>query len=192
MLGLIVAIAALGWFALRPSISRRSWWISRWSGRLTSGAARVILPGRGGDPARNAGGAGTAHRQGQQYQGPAAMRSRAASRYGSCCSSSPLVTLPSGNPHHRGLDFQAGAGRATGAPRSSARRRRAEQVPRSCSASAPASRTEGLFFPDTYLFDRQSSELAVLRRAYQEMQRLVDTAWPGAAPICRSSRRTRH
>lgn len=36
---------------------------------------------------------------------------------------------------------------------------------------------EGLFFPDTYLFARQSSDLAVLRRAYRAMQRHLDEEW---------------
>ena len=38
---------------------------------------------------------------------------------------------------------------------------------------------EGLFFPDTYLFDRHASDLTVLRRAYHEMQRLLAQAWEG-------------
>jgi UPF0755 protein len=36
---------------------------------------------------------------------------------------------------------------------------------------------EGQFFPDTYLFARQSSDLAVLRRAYRAMQRHLDEEW---------------
>lgn len=36
---------------------------------------------------------------------------------------------------------------------------------------------EGLFFPDTYLFDKQSSALAVLRRAYAAMQERLAFAW---------------
>lgn len=36
---------------------------------------------------------------------------------------------------------------------------------------------EGLFFPDTYLFTRQSSDLALLRRAYREMRTRLQTAW---------------
>jgi len=36
---------------------------------------------------------------------------------------------------------------------------------------------EGLFFPDTYLFARQSSDLAVLRRALHAMQRHLDQEW---------------
>jgi UPF0755 protein len=38
---------------------------------------------------------------------------------------------------------------------------------------------EGLFFPDTYLFAKGSSDLAVLRRAYRSMQRHLATAWEG-------------
>ena len=36
---------------------------------------------------------------------------------------------------------------------------------------------EGLFFPDTYLFSRGSSDLAVLRRAYHAMQRHLKADW---------------
>ena len=36
---------------------------------------------------------------------------------------------------------------------------------------------EGLFFPDTYLFDKHSSALAVLERAYQMMQVRLERAW---------------
>jgi len=38
---------------------------------------------------------------------------------------------------------------------------------------------EGLFFPDTYLFARGSSDLAVLRRAYRTMQRHMKAEWEG-------------
>ena len=36
---------------------------------------------------------------------------------------------------------------------------------------------EGLFFPDTYLFAKGSSDLAVLRRAYRAMQRHLADEW---------------
>jgi UPF0755 protein len=36
---------------------------------------------------------------------------------------------------------------------------------------------EGLFFPDTYLFARGSSDLAVFRRAYRAMQRHLQNEW---------------
>lgn len=36
---------------------------------------------------------------------------------------------------------------------------------------------EGLFFPDTYLFAKQSSDLDVLRRAYRAMQKRLAVAW---------------
>jgi UPF0755 protein len=36
---------------------------------------------------------------------------------------------------------------------------------------------EGLFFPDTYLFSRGSSDLAVLRRSYRAMQRHLAQEW---------------
>ena len=38
---------------------------------------------------------------------------------------------------------------------------------------------EGLFFPDTYLFARGSSDLAVLRRSYRAMQRHLKSDWEG-------------
>ena len=36
---------------------------------------------------------------------------------------------------------------------------------------------EGLFFPDTYLFAKQSSDLVILRRAYEAMQRRLAAEW---------------
>lgn len=36
---------------------------------------------------------------------------------------------------------------------------------------------EGLFFPDTYLFAKGTSDLAVLRRAYRAMQRHLEAQW---------------
>jgi len=42
---------------------------------------------------------------------------------------------------------------------------------------ASESHPEGLFFPDTYLFARHSSDLAVLRRAYRAMQRHLVEEW---------------
>lgn len=41
---------------------------------------------------------------------------------------------------------------------------------------------EGLFFPDTYLFARGSSDVAVLRRAYRAMQRHLQNEWNAKAP----------
>jgi len=41
---------------------------------------------------------------------------------------------------------------------------------------------EGLFFPDTYLFARGSSDLAVLRRAYRVMQEHLAREWARRAP----------
>jgi UPF0755 protein len=41
---------------------------------------------------------------------------------------------------------------------------------------------EGEFFPDTYLYARNSSELDVLRRAYQAMQKRLAAAWAQRAP----------
>src|SRR5260221_1721404 len=41
---------------------------------------------------------------------------------------------------------------------------------------------EGLFFPDTYLFSRGSSDLAVLRRSYRAMQRHLTQEWQARDP----------
>jgi len=40
-----------------------------------------------------------------------------------------------------------------------------------------APRLEGLLFPDTYLFDKQSSDLDLLARAYRTQQRKLEAAW---------------
>ena len=51
-------------------------------------------------------------------------------------------------------------------------------MPTSCNASARAKHIrEGLFFPDTYLFAKQSSDTALLRRAYREMRMHLQSAW---------------
>lgn len=42
---------------------------------------------------------------------------------------------------------------------------------------ATESHPEGLFFPDTYVFDRHSSGLAVLRSAYRSMRQRLERAW---------------
>lgn len=41
---------------------------------------------------------------------------------------------------------------------------------------------EGLFFPDTYLFTPGSTDFDLLRRAYQEGQRILDDAWAKRQP----------
>lgn len=41
---------------------------------------------------------------------------------------------------------------------------------------------EGLFFPDTYLFGKGSSDLAVLRRSYRAMARHLKQEWEGRDP----------
>ncbi|MBL8481388.1 MAG: endolytic transglycosylase MltG [Rhodocyclaceae bacterium] len=46
----------------------------------------------------------------------------------------------------------------------------------------PAASGEGLFFPDTYFFDKKSSDLQVLRRAYVAMQRQLEQLWPERDP----------
>ncbi|MCX4165264.1 MULTISPECIES: endolytic transglycosylase MltG [Paraburkholderia] len=47
---------------------------------------------------------------------------------------------------------------------------------------APTGNAEGLFFPDTYLFDKNTSDLDVYRRAYRLMQVRLDEAWAARAP----------
>ncbi len=47
---------------------------------------------------------------------------------------------------------------------------------------ASESNPEGLFFPDTYLFARGSSDLGVLRRAYRTQQRHLQREWQSRSP----------
>jgi peptidoglycan lytic transglycosylase G len=47
---------------------------------------------------------------------------------------------------------------------------------------APGRDPEGLFFPDTYLFGKGTSDLAILKRAYTAMQRQLQAAWQQRAP----------
>ena len=46
---------------------------------------------------------------------------------------------------------------------------------------APKSAAEGLFFPDTYLFSKQSRDVDVLARAYRTMQRHLSREWEARA-----------
>lgn len=46
----------------------------------------------------------------------------------------------------------------------------------------PNARLEGWLFPDTYLFDKQSSDLDLLARAHRAMQRKLDEAWAQRVP----------
>jgi UPF0755 protein len=48
--------------------------------------------------------------------------------------------------------------------------------------NAAEAHPEGLFFPDTYLFAKGSSDVAVLRRAYRAMQRHLNAEWEARAP----------
>jgi UPF0755 protein len=47
---------------------------------------------------------------------------------------------------------------------------------------SPGLPAEGRFFPDTYLYGRGVSDLTVLRRAHQAMQRQLDAAWAARDP----------
>jgi UPF0755 protein len=49
---------------------------------------------------------------------------------------------------------------------------------------------EGLFFPDTYLFNKGSSDIDVLRRAYRAMQPKLAAAWEAAKALSQSKRPT--
>jgi UPF0755 protein len=46
----------------------------------------------------------------------------------------------------------------------------------------PGQRAEGRFFPDTYTYSRNVSDLTVLKRAHAAMQRRLDAAWAARAP----------
>ncbi len=41
------------------------------------------------------------------------------------------------------------------------------------------SHPEGLFFPDTYYFDRNTQDITVLKRAYESMHEKLEKAWLG-------------
>jgi UPF0755 protein len=47
---------------------------------------------------------------------------------------------------------------------------------------APGLRAEGRFFPDTYAYSRGVSDLTVLKRAFEAMQRHLQAAWAERAP----------
>jgi UPF0755 protein len=47
---------------------------------------------------------------------------------------------------------------------------------------APGELPEGMFFPDTYVFAKGSSDLAVLSRARGAMKKQLESAWAGRAP----------
>jgi len=46
----------------------------------------------------------------------------------------------------------------------------------------PEPHPEGIFFPDTYLFSKGSSDVALLQRAYRAMQRHLSIEWAARAP----------
>lgn len=49
-------------------------------------------------------------------------------------------------------------------------------------SDAQAANAEGLFFPDTYLFDKGTSDVDVYRRAYRQMRQRLMAAWTARAP----------
>lgn len=44
------------------------------------------------------------------------------------------------------------------------------------------SHAEGLFFPDTYFFEKNMSDVSLLKRAREKMQTVLQQEWPGRAP----------
>ena len=42
---------------------------------------------------------------------------------------------------------------------------------------SPYQHPEGLFFPDTYFFDKNTTDIAILKRAYQKMQQVLTVEW---------------
>jgi conserved hypothetical protein, YceG family len=55
-----------------------------------------------------------------------------------------------------------------------------EEILRALGADAPS--LEGLFFPDTYVFTPGTSDLEILRQAYQAQQRELAKAWASRSP----------
>ncbi|MCX7125809.1 MAG: endolytic transglycosylase MltG [Gammaproteobacteria bacterium] len=48
--------------------------------------------------------------------------------------------------------------------------------------NAPEQHTEGLFYPNTYFFTWQNSDISVLKTAYQKMQKILLKEWNNRAP----------
>ncbi len=48
--------------------------------------------------------------------------------------------------------------------------------------SSPYSAAEGLFFPDTFYFDRNTTDIELLKTSYNAMQSKLEKAWQGRAP----------
>ncbi len=46
----------------------------------------------------------------------------------------------------------------------------------------PGKHPEGMFYPDTYHFTNNTTDVAVLQRAYKQMQRRLDDEWQNRAP----------
>jgi UPF0755 protein len=47
---------------------------------------------------------------------------------------------------------------------------------------APSEHPEGRFLPETYAYVKGDTDTSILKRAYQAMSTLLDSAWPGRAP----------
>jgi UPF0755 protein len=109
----------------------------------------------------------------------------AGSRRWRCSPSSPAAT----SARRSWRSSRAGTS-ASCAPPSTAIRICATTAPASATPScwprigSTASHPEGLFFPDTYLFSRRSSDLDVLRRAHRHMLEVLDREWAGAPAGC--------
>jgi len=47
---------------------------------------------------------------------------------------------------------------------------------------SPYKHPEGLFFPETYFFEKNTSDFELLKRAYQKMQQVLQQEWAGREP----------
>jgi conserved hypothetical protein, YceG family len=111
--------------------------------------------------------------------------SRRASRRTRCCRKSRVATSTNTwRPSSKGGPSSVCVPSWTPIRRSSTTRRheRRRSDERDRAPEASIGNGEGLFFPDTYLFDKNTSDLDVYRRAYRLMRVRLDEAWTARAP----------
>ena len=84
------------------------------------------------------------------------------------------VTLPEGITLARAIEILASDGRLV-------QLLAGEDDPRLAEFSAGRINGEGLFFPDSYQFERGASDLDILQRAYDAMQQLLEEEWQNRA-----------
>ena len=114
---------------------------------------------------------------------PAATRSRAGDAAAAAGEAHARRRHPGRGAPDRRLDLRAVPRRARCERRTSGTTPRGWTTPRSWrGCRPPEAHPEGLFFPDTYLFAKGSSDLAVLRRAYRAMQRHLRRSGRRATP----------